>query len=232
MGSLPPARSLLLQTGAPSFGDGHPMHSTLPALPGQPTLVTERGTLISVSPEVYEDAQFSPDEQTLLRHGASAPSPVSASRSGWLLDYDAGSSRFLVFLFCIARRVHIPPAFISRLLTSQLYAMSLGDYLDATTWHEWYTTPDHPGIEHVLHVVDLHVLRESLQILPMESLRLRLAAQSQCVQQQAQLVCRYRDSLRLLADAQWRLHTFVPEQSVLPPYLREHFQMPQVRGAQ
>ena len=208
------------------------MHSTLPALPGQPTLVTERGTLISVSPEVYEDAQFSPDEQTLLRHGASAPSPVSATRSGWLLDYDAGSSRFLVFLFCIARRVHIPPAFISRLLTSQLYAMSLGDYLDATTWHEWCTTPDHPGIEHVLNVVDLHVLRESLQILPMESLRLRLAAQSQRVQQQAQLVCRYRDSLRQLADAQWRLHTFVPEQSVLPPYLREHFQMPQVRGAQ
>ena len=173
--------------------------------------------LLAVTPGFYEDAQLHGDEQTLLRRCARAPTPVSVN--GWLLDYEPESSRFVVFLFCIARRVLISSAFVTLLHTSQRYAMSLGDYLDATSWHQGRSPADPLGQETVLNGEDFCFLRESHQFLALESMRVRLEAQAMPFQRQAQVVCRYRDALRELEDARWRQHIFVPEPSLLPSYL-------------
>jgi hypothetical protein len=191
------------------------MHPSAPDLPGQHR--PQSGMLLAITPGFYEDAQLDRDEQTLLRRCASALSPVSVN--GWLLDYDSDSSRFVVFLFCFARRVLIPSSFIAQLQTIQVYAMSLGDYLDATMWHQRRSPADPLGQESVLSDEDFRALRESFQFLALESMRLRLCGQAKTFQQQAQVVCRYRDALRQLEDVRWRQHIFVPEPSLLPSHL-------------
>lgn len=137
---------------------------------------------------------------------------------GWILDYEigvddghVGVSSWHVFVFgCLS--TFVVPSHLLQVASILVDAIALGDLVLA--YRCWHGNDLHD------HVTDAE--RESLQIIALQSKMIQLQAdfpdedfQHACFQ-----VARYRDTLRAADKRAWSQHIFVPDESMLPSFLK------------